>query len=88
MRHLHVLTIRRACANLYEGTAAAAVILIVSDGADVHEWSPITPSVYLAILSVAANTLLGFAVAEGLVILFWRTILQGSTVCQSSLIYD
>ena len=65
---------------LYLGTASAVVVLLVSDGADIRGWTFTTPSVYLAILSVVANTFLGFALAEGLVILFWRVMLEGCTV--------
>ena len=62
------------------GTAAAVVILLVSDGVSVQDWGTVTPSVYLAILSAIANSMLGFALSEGLALVFWRTALSGCTV--------
>jgi hypothetical protein len=58
------------------------VILEHSDGKRLEEWpyNTLKPSVYLSILSAMANTLLAYALTEGLVISFWRTALRGRTV--------
>ena len=60
--------------------AAAAYVLIRSDGQSVHNWT-LQPTVYLAIASAAANILLHFALAEGVNVAWWRRSLkEGTTV--------
>ena len=77
----HCQSITNPCA----GTVAAIVILDMSDGQPVDNWGKsLGPSVYLAVIAIIANTLLAVALAEGLVISFWRTALNGCTVsCRS-----
>lgn len=60
--------------------AAAAFVLIHSDGKSIHDWT-LQPTVYLAIASAAANILLHFALAEGVNVAWWRRSLkEGTTV--------
>lgn len=60
--------------------AAAAFVLIHSDGQSIHDWT-LQPTVYLAIASAAANILLHFALAEGVNVAWWRRSLkEGTTV--------
>ena len=56
------------------------MVLVYSDGHDVESWGNATPSVVIAVLSVVANSLLALALAEGLVVSFWRALLNGCTV--------
>lgn len=73
----HCQSITDPCA----GTVAAIAILEMSDGQPVDDWgNSLAPSVYLAVIAIIANTLLAVAFAEGLVISFWRTALNGCTV--------
>ncbi len=60
--------------------AAAAFVLIQSDGQPIHDWT-LQPTVYLAIASAAANILLHFALAEGGNVAWWcRSLKEGTTV--------
>lgn len=60
--------------------AAAAFVLIHSDGQPIRDWT-LQPTVYLAIASAAANILLHFALAEGVNVAWWRRSLkEGTTV--------
>lgn len=61
-------------------TAAAVAVLVYSNGQEVENWGTSSPSVVIAILSVVANSLLAVALAEGLIVSFWRTLLNGCTV--------
>jgi hypothetical protein len=58
---------------------ADAVILLMSDGKEVDTWT-VSPSVILAILSAVANICLRFALAQGVVIAWWRKALRGGTL--------
>jgi hypothetical protein len=63
------------------GIVASLFILIRSHKQPLDEWGyGIAPSVYLAIVSVVANTLTGYALANGLEITFWRKCLKGHSV--------
>ena len=55
-------------------------MLLKSDGMKLSAWTPFTPSICLAALSVLANTLIGYALVEALNIIFWRRMLRGGKV--------
>lgn len=64
-------------------TALAVLVLVASDGKVTRDWVfGLPPSVYLAITSVMANAFLAVALAEGIVISFWRTALRGCTITE------
>lgn len=66
----------------HAGAVASLIILASSNGKIVDTWGGLfAPSVYLSILSVCTNVLLGFAFANGMVISFWRKALNGCEVC-------
>ncbi|KAH7122819.1 hypothetical protein B0J11DRAFT_348368 [Dendryphion nanum] len=68
---------------------ASLYILISSDGQLVNRWGyGIAPPVYLAITSVVANSLSAFALANGLVISFWRTALHGASLNELTRNYE
>ena len=78
------MLIRQVATHDGIGIFAALYILIASDGKPIDKWGyGIAPAVYLAIISVVTNVLLSFALVNGLVISFWRTALQGSTVSKT-----
>lgn len=57
------------------------MVLVCSHKQPLDDWGyGIAPSVYLAILSVIANALSAYALANGLEITFWRNALKGRTV--------
>ncbi|KAI9833511.1 MAG: hypothetical protein M1819_003670 [Sarea resinae] len=58
---------------------ASAIILAVSNGDLVDSWT-VQPTVWLAVLSAVANTLLSFAFHEGATIIWWRKSLQGGSL--------
>lgn len=69
------------CLGIYLGTVAGIVVLVVSNQLPLEKWgSEFTPAVSMAICSVVSNSLLTYALANGLVISFWRTALRGHTV--------
>lgn len=63
-------------------TAAAPVILILSNGKTVESWPseslPVQPAVLLAIFTSAANALLLFALRRGATIAWWLKMLMGA----------
>ncbi len=67
-------------------TGASVGVLIFSHDAPNGEWrvpllkSAQQPQVWLAVFSTVANSLLGYAFAEGLAIYFWRLASRGTTV--------
>lgn len=67
----------------------ALYILVASDGKPVDSWGyNVAPAVYLAITSMIANSLLAFALVNGLVISFWRTALHGASLSELSRNYE
>ena len=60
---------------------ATAVVLVLSDGKVVDGWPShglaVQPTVLLAILSAVANSLLRYALTEGLAIAWWVKALRG-----------
>ncbi len=62
----------------------SALVLILSDGTPIDRWrvgsNKVQPQVLLSIFSTIMNALLGFALVEGLVILFWRRAGRGTMV--------
>ncbi|ERF74166.1 hypothetical protein EPUS_03356 [Endocarpon pusillum Z07020] len=65
--------------GVFACTALAVGVLASSNGRAVQTWRFFTPSVCLAVLSVVSNALLAVALAEGLVISFWRKALHSCT---------
>lgn len=59
--------------------SAGAIILILSNGNPLIDWS-VQPTVWLAITTALANILLHFALSEGATISFWRKAVQGGTI--------
>jgi hypothetical protein len=60
-------------------TFACIAILVGSDGKSVEDW-PISPSVWLAILSATANASLRYALSEAVNIAWWSHALKGGTI--------
>jgi hypothetical protein len=54
---------------------AAIGVLVTSNGQAISVW-PIQPTVWLSVLSTAANILLGYALAEGVTISWWRRAMR------------
>ncbi len=61
-------------------TVASAAILVASNGQPVAAWT-VQPTVLLALLTAAVNSLLHFALSEGINVTWWRKALtEGTTV--------
>jgi hypothetical protein len=60
-------------------TFACIGILVGSDGKIVEDW-PVSPSVWLAILSATANASLRYALSEAVNIAWWTRALKGGTI--------
>lgn len=65
-------------------TAASAIILFSADGTTVDEWAigggSVQPAVYVSVFEMGMNLLVLCGFAEGVVVAFWRRVLNGSTV--------
>jgi hypothetical protein len=63
---------------------ASVAVLAASNGAPIDEWSILNstfqPQVWVAVMSVVSNALLGYAFVEGVAIQFWRQACNGTTV--------
>jgi Protein of unknown function (DUF3176) len=53
------------------------VVIVHSDGDEIHQW-PISPSVWLALLAVSANSSLQYGRHQGVPIAWWRSALHGA----------
>jgi hypothetical protein len=66
------------------GLACATAILIVSDGKRVDDWPtkvyPVTPNVLINLANQVASIGLVTAIGEGIVIIWWRKLMKGSTL--------
>ncbi|KAI9808889.1 MAG: hypothetical protein M1827_007164 [Pycnora praestabilis] len=58
---------------------ASAVILVVSDGQPLSNWT-VQPTVWLALVSAVGNSMIVFALQEGVRIAWWRKALKGGTI--------
>ena len=58
---------------------ACALLLRLSDGQRTSDWR-FSPTVYLAILSTAANIALAFALARGAAVAWWARAVHGSSI--------
>jgi hypothetical protein len=62
-------------------TCAAVAVLVLSDHKDTTSWGyDLKPTVYLSLATALTNILLTYALAEGVVISFWRNAKRGSTL--------
>lgn len=65
-------------------TGASAAILLVSDGTSLEDWKigddNAQPHVYVSVFEMIMNFLILFALANGVVIKFWRQLLHGTTL--------
>lgn len=65
-------------------TGASAGILLASNGMSVEDWKfgrdNAQPYVYISIFEMVMNFLILFALADGMVVRFWRQLLHGTTV--------
>ena len=68
-------------------TSASAILLVVSDGDAVSSWR-VAPSVVLAILSAISTACLGFSLASGLNVSWWRNMLEGAPLDETHRYWD
>lgn len=65
-------------------TGVSAGILLASDGSTIDSWTvredKAQLQVYISVIEMIMNFLILFALAEGMVIRFWRQLLHGTTV--------
>jgi len=65
-------------------TGVSAGILLASNNSAIESWrvggDNTQPQVYISIFEMIINFLIFFALAEGVVIRFWRQLLSGTTV--------
>jgi hypothetical protein len=62
-------------------TCTAVAVLVLSDLKETTSWGyDLKPTVYLSLATALTNILLTYALAEGVVISFWRNAKRGSTV--------
>jgi hypothetical protein len=65
-------------------TGASAGILLASHGMSMDDWrirnDNAQPHVYISVFEMMMNFLILFALAEGVVVRFWRQLLHGTTV--------
>ncbi|KAK0645530.1 hypothetical protein B0T16DRAFT_457548 [Cercophora newfieldiana] len=59
--------------------AAAAAILLLSDGQETSAWS-VSPAILLAIMSALGSALFGLAESQGATFAWWTSALRGSTL--------
>jgi len=72
-------------------TGSSVAILLASNDSAVTHWQPgsykVQPQVYVSILAVLMDALLAFALADGLMIRFWRQATRGTAVSTNALKY-
>ncbi len=59
--------------------AACVAVLVISDSQPISSWR-VQPTVLLVIFSTVANTVLAFALAEGVTLSWWKRALDGGTL--------
>ena len=73
-------------------TGVSTSILLISHGTSPEAWKTrhdnIQPYLYLSVFEMAMNLLVLFALAEGMVIRFWRQLLRGTTISSIHDTYD
>ena len=72
-------------------TGASVAVLLASNDSAVAHWQlgsyKVQPQVYVSILVLLIDVLLAFALADGLMIRFWRQATHGTTVSINALKY-
>ncbi|PVH76147.1 hypothetical protein DL98DRAFT_657637 [Cadophora sp. DSE1049] len=65
-------------------TVAEIIILVMSDGKSVSQWTvrgkSVAPNVILSVLNSCAGVCFAIAVAQGIAISWWRKAMQGATI--------
>jgi Protein of unknown function (DUF3176) len=68
-----------AIAGVVACIAAAIAVLASSNGRPIHQWT-VQPTVWLAVIAAIANACLHYALAQGVVIAWWRKAIHGGTI--------
>ncbi|KAH7386019.1 hypothetical protein BKA66DRAFT_67582 [Pyrenochaeta sp. MPI-SDFR-AT-0127] len=70
-------------------TTGSAIIIVFSNGTRPDEWKigndPVQPQVYISVFEMIMNLLMFYALAEGIVIAWWRRLLHGTSLAD---VYD
>jgi hypothetical protein len=73
-------------------TGVSTGILLASNGSTIDSWTvggdKAQLQVYVSVIEMIINFLILFALAEGIVIRFWRQLLHGATVSIVLLTYE
>ncbi|KAF2793182.1 hypothetical protein K505DRAFT_306284 [Melanomma pulvis-pyrius CBS 109.77] len=73
-------------------TGVSAGILLASDGSTIDSWTVGDDNaqlqVYISVIEMIMNFLILFALAEGMVIRFWRKMLHGTTLSSMNDVYE
>jgi hypothetical protein len=73
-------------------TSIPAIILVSADVRTPNDWEignvSVQPAVYISVFEMIMNLLMFCALAEGVVITFWRRLLHGTTVSAAFQVMD